>query len=714
MSGTIRTISFWVKRGALAPSGIHNLFYEGNVGASANMVNIDFINDQLRVTFDTAVTYRLVTSAYFRDPGAHMHICVGIDTTQATAANRVTLEINGVPVTSFATAAYPPQNHTFLTASGNVQYWGGYTTSIPSESYLSECRFIDGMKLPASSFGQFDAATGVWVPKAWAGTYGTNGCYLDFKDGSSLANLCLDRSGNGNNFTANSISLTAGAAYDWSSDTPSNNFCTLNPLNGLAAVSLGWGALNILASTTTGHRYGTMALPTQGKWYWELAVTSGTGGVGVGVIGDTTDGTTYSTSRMYTNDGQKYLGTTASAYAATWTTNDVISVLFDADAGTLAFWKNGTSQGTAFTGLTGTWYPLFRIAGTSIAGWINFGQRPFTYTPTTGFKALCTANLPDPAIKKPNQHFDVKLDTGANIKATAEAVFSGAAFLEWIKDRANATNWQQVDTVRGTSAVLQSNTTNAETTFSTPSGSSVAAVWKAGGAAAANTSGSTTAQVSPNTSSGFSVATYTGTGANATVGHGLGVAPKLVIVKSRTDSSNNWMVYHASLGAGNYLLLNLSAVSSAAATVWNSTAPTASVFSIGSANGSNQNGMSYVAYCFAEVDGFSRIGNYTGNGSADGTFVWCGFRPRWILIKRVTGASDWMLLDTARSPNNAAALLVYPSLANVEGDGSGAGQAVDILSNGFKLRGSNAALNGAESYIFAAFAEFPFKYANAR
>lgn len=719
-SGTIRTISFWVKRGALSPSGRNILFYEGNVGATANMVTIEFINDQLRIALDQAATYRLITNAYFRDPSAHMHICVGIDTTQATAANRVTIEINGVPVTSFAIAAYPPQNHTFFTTTGNVQYWGGYTTSVPSDCYLSECRFIDGTKLSANSFGRLNATTGAWVPKAWSGAYGVNGCYLDFKDGSSLTNLCLDRSGNGNNFTANNISLTAGATYDWMADTPTNNYCVFSPLAGGGGKSTASNG-NLTATSSVGGSwpegaYGSIAV-SAGKWYGEITPASGSAGAGamVGIVRP--DGTS---SRWYYNaSGNKYTSSTNDgAYGAAYADNDVIGVALDLDAGTLAFYKNGVLQGQAYSGLVGEW--TFAVADASTGTTVlvangNFGQRPFAYTPPTGFKALCTANLPTPTIKSPKSHFDAKLDTGANIKVSAEAVFSGSAFFGWIKDRANANNHQLMDTVRGTSAVLQSNTTNAETTYSAPSGNSVAVVWKAGGAPVANTAGSTTSQASVNAAAGIGIATYTGTGANATIGHGLGVAPKLVIAKSRTDSANNWMVYHASLGAGNYALLNLAVASSAATTVWNSTAPSAMVFSVGTANGANQNGMNYVAYSFAEVDGFSRISSYTGNGSADGPFVWCGFRPRWLLIKRTDAATDWYFIDTARSPNNAASLWLYPSLSNAEADTAGSGQAVDVVANGFKLRGANGAINASGgTYIFAAFAEFPFKYANAR
>ena len=317
-----------------------------------------------------------------------------------------------------------------------------------------------------------------------------------------------------------------------------------------------------------------------------------------------------------------------------------------------------------------------------------------------------------PSITIPSDHFRVLTDTGANILSTAQAAFPGN-YLLWIKDRGNANNHQLIDTVRGASAVLQSNSTGAETTYSAPAGSSVAWVWKAGGAAVSNTAGSITSQVSANTAAGFSVVTYTGTGANATVGHGLGVAPKMVIVKAR-GSADPWVVYHANQNASpatGYLLLNTTAAFVALSTVWNNTAPTSSVIALGAASGTN-NTVAMVAYCFAEVPSFSRFGSYTGNGSSDGPFVFCGFRPKYVLIKRTDTPSNWVVFDSARDDSNVVDLALYPNLAASEGSGT---RLIDFTSNGFKSRGTDSDHNtNAGTYIYMAFAESPFKYSNAR
>jgi hypothetical protein len=237
--------------------------------------------------------------------------------------------------------------------------------------------------------------------------------------------------------------------------------------------------------------------------------------------------------------------------------------------------------------------------------------------------------------------------------------------------------------------------------------------WKGGGTGVSNTNGSITSTVSANTTAGFSVVRYTGNNsAGATVGHGLGAIPKLIIVKS--TGSENWAVYSSALGTSNGLLLNSSGGQVASAW-WNGTSPTSSVFSLSSSSGiTNSNGQAYAAYCFAEIAGYSSISTYVGNGSADGPFVYTGFRPAFILYKR-NGSGNWVILDTSRNPYNVASNRLFPSLSNAEVTNT---IQMDILSNGFKIRvdgttdaGTNA--NG-DTYIYMAFAENPFKYANAR
>jgi hypothetical protein len=315
---------------------------------------------------------------------------------------------------------------------------------------------------------------------------------------------------------------------------------------------------------------------------------------------------------------------------------------------------------------------------------------------------------------------------------------SGVGFqpdLVWCKGRSNAYWHSWIDAVRGRGFASFSNRTNAE--FTSPVGKELTAFtsdgfslgpddnfsinssgatfvswnWKANGSGSSNTAGSITSTVSASTTSGFSVVTYTGTGANATVGHGLGVAPSMVIVKRR-DTTANWEVRHISIAVANTMRLNLTDAEASATTVWNSTAPSSTLFSIGTSTSVNASSGTYVAYCFAEVAGYSKFDSYTGNGSADGAFVYTGFRPAYVMIKRTTSAYDWWILDSARGTINVVKGRIYANASDAESSTYGY---VDFVSNGFKLREGDGGINGSgQPYIYMAFAENPFKYSLAR
>jgi hypothetical protein len=254
--------------------------------------------------------------------------------------------------------------------------------------------------------------------------------------------------------------------------------------------------------------------------------------------------------------------------------------------------------------------------------------------------------------------------------------------------------------------------------LNTSSATYVAWNWKANGSGSSNTAGSITSTVSANTTSGFSVVTYTGTGANATIGHGLGVAPKMVIVRARSMSAN-WMVWQTSITGSQYLVLESTAAVGSESTVWNSTVPSSTVISVGTNGASNFNGTTYVAYCFAEVAGYSKFGSYTGNGSADGPFAFTGMRPAYVMIKNITGTQgNWVIYDTTRSTYNLSSAKLAANLSVAENDGGSLGGdtiGIDILSNGFKIRATgNNHNNSGEVYIFMALAQNPFKYSLAR
>ena len=332
-------------------------------------------------------------------------------------------------------------------------------------------------------------------------------------------------------------------------------------------------------------------------------------------------------------------------------------------------------------------------------------------------------------INKGSSYFNTVLYTGTGASNSVTGVGFKPDFT-WIKDRSNARDHQLVNAVVGyPSGTLFSNATDAEYTafprvdssnadgftVSTPaqvngSGETYAAWnWLANNTSgSSNTAGSITSTVAANTTAGFSIVRYTGTGANATVGHGLGVAPRMMIIKDRTSGAYNWTVYHASIGNTRRIILNSDAgQDSADSRWWNNTSPTSTVFTVGIDNGANASGDSFIAYCFAEIRGYSKFDSYTGNGDANGTFVYTGFKPAFLIIKQSnTGGENWYMWDTKRDTFNVSQKRLFPNLTNAEETGT---LLFDFLSNGFKLRSTYGGFNGSGgTFIYMAFAENPF------
>jgi hypothetical protein len=396
---------------------------------------------------------------------------------------------------------------------------------------------------------------------------------------------------------------------------------------------------------------------------------------------------------------------------------------------------------------------------TTGAAWTNvsnFGQRPFAYTAPSGFKALVTTNLPEPTVVQGDDYFNTVLYDGTG----ASQSITGVGFQPdwvWIKRRDSANDHNLYDAVRGgdgsyfyelvTNATdgenkyasgafgaittldsdgFSVNSSNANFVLTNASGGTyVAWNWKANGTGSPNELGTISSTVSANTIAGISIVTYTGTGsAGATVGHGLGVAPSMIIIKNRDDSAGSfWCVYHKSAfvsGADpNVLYLNSTQAQTDDTNVWgNSPSFTETIFALGDYNGSNGSGDDLVAYCFAEVEGFSKFSSYTGNGIADGPFIFTGFRPAFLMVKRSSsgaGTANWVVLDTSRDIYNLAGQALMPNLADAEYTPASSGYPMDILSNGFKQRGASVSQNESTStYIYMAFAENPFKYSLAR
>ena len=760
------TYSVWIKRSLLS-SNI-GIFMPVTGGDGFNECQMRFdSNDRLQVydSGGSAGYLNVVTTRVFRDCSAWYHLVFVYDSTQATSSNRFKIYVNGVQETNLSTAQYPNQNNNSgwngtsrhdigRIAYASNQYFGGY---------MAECYMVDGTALTPPSFGETDTITGAWIPKKYSGSFGTNGFYLKFES----SGIGTDSSGNGNTWTASGFS-TSGTGTDVMSDTPTNNWTTLNPITPSIGSSLSDGNLVGSYSSSSGTRtYGTTALPATGKFYFECTITGGASQTAPDRSHNFGLLPLEQTSFVSNGIGWFSQGTillrkgdnTGTSGSSGFANNDVLQCAVDCATGKVWMGLNnswystassttgdpaaGTNESATFQANT-TYFPFGAIgcdAGVTGTLTFNFGQRAFAYTPPTGYKALNTANLPEPTIKKGGAYFNTVLYTGTGTTNAITGVGFQPDFV-WGKRRNDTGNNWIFDAVRGAGNQIVTNNTNAEVTgstefasfdsngftvtstagsFNASSSTYVAWNWKANGAGSSNTAGSITSTVSANASAGFSIVTYTGNGSTATVGHGLGVAPRLVIVKKRAGGTmgggySDWLVYSqaavdAGAGSDAFYYLNSTAGTSNSSSVF-SGAPSSTVINIGNNQIINNSGSTFVAYCFSEVAGYSKFGSYTGNGSSDGPFVYCGFRPAWVMIK-VTNevTTSWMMRDTARNPYNIATGYLFPNSSSAEFTNLD----FDIYSNGFKPRNTNNVENASgKNYIFAAFAELPFKYSTAR
>ena len=753
------TWSSWIKRGTCSND------YRQIFRAGATMVR--FKNDHT-LMFERSGG-AVSTASVFRDVSAWYHIVFALDTTQSTESNRIKVYVNSVEQTLSGT--FPAQN-TDYDINNNVNHFIGQNTANSEffDGYMAEVNFIDGQALTPSSFAETNTETGQWIPKNTSGlTFGTNGFRLQFLDnsGTSATTLGKDTSGNGNNFTPNNFSVSAGINNDSLTDTPTNNFCTLNFNDRSNSADTRDGNLTLYTDSNDQAATGTFAVKS-GKWYWEVDKNDAEPEIGIahhnmplsnksvslgsdGQIAFIVSGADSNTNFLRV-DGNTQTGTGMSAQTGTGS----IGIALDMDNKKI-WWSdlsgNYFNSGNPATGAnaqvdfssTGPNYPTGFVTpfvsmyqGSAKTVSINFGQRPFTHTQPTGFKTLCSADLPDPTILLPNEHFNTLLYTGND---SSDRDITGVGFQPdwlWIKNRSQPDNHMLSDAIRGANTTFFINTDGEDANnsnghvnsfladgFNVDAGAGgnvnennenyVSWNWNAGGSTVTNSTGTISSQVRANATAGFSLVGYSGTGTNSdSVGHGLGVTPDAVFIKQRIGASN-WIFESPHTYNAKGMYLNHNDGSNTGGTDTTSRSSTLVTFDNSSDSNRRVNfsGSNYLMYCFSSVSGYSEIGQYTGNGSTNGTFVFTGFRPAMIILKRTNSAAAWIIHDDKRAGFNPHNDYLQPDDTTAESDGSGG--TLDILSNGFKLRSTPGTHNGSgDSYTYLAFAQASFKYARAR
>jgi len=742
-SNTTWTWSSWNKLGDITNNGNNQYLlgvssYSGFAFAATNYLGL----------WNNAGATIFTTPNIFRDISSWYHIMYVANGTS------VKIYVNGELIYTYGSAPPTNINSANLHRIGDTNPGGS-----DYDGYMTEIHFVDGQALTPSDFGEYNSTTGTWQPIEYVGTYGNNGFYLENGRGT-------DQSGNGNNWTETNFNTTTSTAtsYDIMTDVPTltdentGNFCVLSSLNKIAGMSLVEGNLKCNTTGGSGSMVSTMATGSSGKYYAEFKITAAADSTILGIVPATysfNNGNFWGYSGGTGGMAYYYTGIIiypggSSSYGASYTTNDVIGVAIDMDAGEVTFYKNGVSQGVAQTGLSGNYY--FAVGDGSSASntgyWANFGQRPYAYTPPTGFKKVNTYNLPDSAVKDGSEYFDTKLWTGNDSGgATTTQSITGLEFspdLVWVKRLNTTSDHTWGDTVRGVDRSIFSNRDIAERYqdsggyissfnsdgFTVQRGSTNASnvnnngdsyvgwSWRGSDSAPVTDSSGTIGTVtrSTNTTSGFSVVTYTGTGTSGqTIPHGLGVTPSLIITKRRDTTNYSWVVMPGNsslLGGSNVLFLNTTdGLTSNSA--YYASYPSSSYYYSSTGAGVNAVSGTYVSYVFAEVEGFSKFGTYTGNGSSDGPFIHTGFDVKFLMYKSQTAGQYWVLYDNTRDQNgNPQSYYVLPSTSDAQGTSP---DAMDFLSNGFKIRYAGGSINtSGQTHIYMAFAENPFKNSLAR
>ena len=799
------TFSCWIKRSALGGSSF-NAGEQRIFGGDTNASHIYIQSGEL-LTWDisdgSGTDASLVTNRMFRDHVDWFHLVCALDTDQSTASNRMRIYINGVEETAFNTSNYPSQGFSTNRMNNDGVHSLGRRTSAQGsdgmrfDGYMAEIQWVDGQQLDPSYFGYTDFQTGIWRPKRYEGTYGTNGFHLDFSDTTSTTTLGYDKSGNNNHWTLVNLNT-----HDALIDTPTNNFatCVMMGTAFSSGANYSQGNLRVVTgSSSSARNLDRQAISSyifnKGKWYAEMRYIGGNLFVGFGpwqlMVNPESNNNKY--VYVYHSNGNKYIRTGNSesnaTYGSSFTSGDIMGVFIDMDASTpLAYfskngqWANGSgawnqASPSASVELGGNFfyedvdrnfvgYGGFLMSSTdgssSATAQANYGQDStfsggttaggfkdstgigdFKYAVPSGALALCSKNLirlnkeRGTACKIINakRHFDVVTYTGngGNLAITS---LQFKPDLVWIKSRTDGHHHSLTDSVRGMLKTLSTSRSdiaeydesqglnsfnsngfsfngNGYYSVNVNSANFVAWCWKAGGDPVSNSDGTITTSISVNQEAGFSIVGWTGNGsAGATLGHGLGKKPKMIIVRRRS-AAQDWFMDVGEIEnarGGRYWRLKGSISPQTDTNVFPNTAPTSTVFSVGADDGVNGSGSTYIAYVWTDIPGYSSFGTYRGNGDTDGQYVTTGFKPRFIMTKR-SAVDGWMMWDTQRSGgHNLMHNRNGAGHPDVESTAISSGTSLcDCYGNGFKWRGQSNDTNGdGDNYVYMAFAEESF------
>ena len=751
------TWSAWIRRSA--GYGVSNCMFHAYDGSSSNRAQIAFdTGDRLIVHQGGGGGSKgqTRTDRRFRDSNWYHIVCVA-NFADSTAADRVKMYVNGELEIKTIQVAFTDENG--LINSNLEHEIGGLDSSSNNfDGYMAEINFIDGQNLDPSYFGYSDFQTGKWRPKRYEGTYGQNGFHLEFKDnsGATATTIGKDTSGNQHNFTPANIAVS----NDWQHndsfiDTPTNTFPIMS-LNTIYRVhnsnsNLHNGGLKYNCHyDNQGSVRAALTIPTSGKWYWEVRLLTSNSNATFGICPSNysmtenplSSSVTYPGAICYAAYSQYFRDGTNTGGVGGWGTSDTVALALDMDEKKITFYKNNSAQITLAL-LSGyeniPYFPMLTggTNGGSVNLGVNFGANEnWTYTPPSGFKSLCTRNLPStsPSVYNPKKHFNTVTYTGDNTEYR-KIPLDFKADLLWFKRRDATGAHVLSDNVTGITKHLTPNENSAQTTPGYPYVSSVqddgiilrgsassggnvsgrsmvAWCWKAGGAAVTNNEGTASGSVSANPEAGFSIVSYTGSGGHVTRGHGLGKKPELIIMK-KTGETGHWFINlddSVIPEAGydrNYVRLNTTGgVEGPNGNIAPSTAPdgsapaTDTIYSLG--GDMNESGKPYVNYLWTSIPGYSKVGAFRGNGAApNGSYVHTGFKVGWLLLRKVSGTADGYVLDQKRSPINEVLISVKPNSDAAETTDS---NFVDFLSNGFKMKTTGGAVNSG-TIVYLAIAD---------